>query len=235
MNHLTEEQILDAFYEDAAVEDREHLQHCPDCRARLKELTEVLAPLGYYSASERGEAYGQEVWNRLTPQLDLSQRKSKWLVWPKLWMFAPAVAALLAIAFLAGIWTEHRRTTDTFGRERERVLLMAISDHLEQSQIVLAELLHAAPGSQGGAAERERARNLLEENRLLRQTATHLGDRAHAALLDDLERVLVDLANSPADLSSEDLKLLQQRVEDNGLLWKVRVTSTDAREKGQKL
>ena len=75
----------------------------------------------------------------------------------------------------------------------------------------------------------------MNENRLLRQSALHMGDTYHAALLDDLERVLLDIANSPADLPADDLGVLQRRIESQGLLFKVRVTSSDAREKGQKL
>ena len=81
----------------------------------------------------------------------------------------------------------------------------------------------------------ERARDLLSENRLLRETAAHDGDLTHASLLDDLERVLLDVANSPAEMSSEDLLALQQRMEHDSLLFKVRITSIDARHKGQKL
>ncbi len=69
----------------------------------------------------------------------------------------------------------------------------------------------------------------------LRQTAARAGDASQAALLDELERVLLDIANSPSNISSGDLETLQRRIESEGLLFKVRITSTDVREKGQKL
>lgn len=231
MNHLTGEQLVDLFYGTSGTTDREHLVNCAECGTRFRQLEETLASLRDYPVPERDDSYGAEVWARLAPQLQTVRTKRKWL-WA--WSVVPALAAMLAITFFAGVWTERQRTLLP-DNSRERVLLMAMSDHLERSQIVLAELVHASSGAADLRTERDRARNLLEENRLLRQTAIHLGDRRDAALLDDLERVLLDLANGSPDRNSEDLKMLQQRVESDGLLWKVRITSTNAREEGQKL
>ena len=75
----------------------------------------------------------------------------------------------------------------------------------------------------------------MNENRLLRETASHMGDAADATLLDELGRVLLDIANSPAAPPADDLQAIQQRIEDEGLLFKVRITGADARQKGQKL
>jgi polyhydroxyalkanoate synthesis regulator phasin len=154
--------------------------------------------------------------------------------------------ALLTAAFFGGMLTVRRHqpavvevaagpSQPTPDKDRERVFLGAMSDHLDRSEILVAQLLHATPGELDSKDERARARDLVEENRLLRETASRSGDRAHAALLDDLERVFLDLANSPGQLSSEDVDELRRRVENQGLLFKVRVTSTDARSKGQTL
>ncbi len=231
MTHLADEQLLDAFYGGAGTPDTKHLESCAECRARFHQIEETLQNLREYPVPERNDSYGTEVWARLAPQLPTLRSKRKWL-WA--WTVVPVLATMLAITFFAGVWTERRRTSVS-DNSRERVLLMAMSDHLERSQIVLTELVHASSGAVDLTAERERARNLLEENRLLRQTAIHLGDSRHAALLDDLERVLLDLANGSSESNSADLKMLQRRVENDGLLWRVRITSTNAREEGQKL
>ncbi len=232
MNHLADEQLLDIFYEDSATAaQREHLEICADCRAHFHQIEETLQSVREYPVPERNDSYGLEVWARLAPQLKTLRSKRRWL-WA--WTAVPALAAMLAITFFAGVWTEERRTSAP-DNSRERVLLMAMSDHLERSQIVLTELVHASSGAVDLSTEQKRARSLLEENRLLRETAIQLGDRRDAALLDDLERVLLDLANGSPDTNSDDLKMLRQRVENDGLLWKVRITSTNAREEGQKL
>ena len=65
---------------------------------------------------------------------------------------------------------------------------MSLGDHFAQAQIVLANLAHAGAGDSNIPDERDRAHELLGANRLLRQTATRLGDTADAALLGELER-----------------------------------------------
>jgi hypothetical protein len=91
--------------------------------------------------------------------------------------------------------------------------------------------------SAGGAgtvdisSERERAEQLVESNRLYRQAAEANGDTALTALLDELERVLVDVAASPATLSAADMEDVRQRIDNAGLLFKVRVVSSEVRER----
>jgi hypothetical protein len=234
---------MDAYYGEPPEGCREHLDECPECRAELARISELLDELRNVSVPPRSEGYGREVWARLEPRLPV--RKPHW--WARPWVFAPVAVALLAVAFLGGMFTMHIRqagitqqagiTTHAAisGEDSQRVFLGVMSDHLQRSEILLVQLLHANPSESDLAGERTRARDLLEENRLLRATASRSGDQAHAALLDDLERVFIDLANSPGQLSSHDVAELQRRVENQGLLFKVRVTSADARSKGQTL
>lgn len=231
MSHLQEEQLMDAYYGDLDPKFREHLDECAECRSSFERLRQVLDSVRDYPVPERGESYGREVWARLLPRLPAQKHRRPWVRW---WT-APALAAVVVVAFVAGMLTQQRRQIGFPAKARERVLLIAVSDHMERSQIVLTELLNAAPTDIDLAGERDRARDLIDENRLLRQTALQLGDRPYAALLDDLERVLLDVANSPADLPREQVEMLQRRIENEGLLFKVRITSTDARERGQKL
>jgi hypothetical protein len=48
--------------------------------------------------------------------------------------------------------------------------------------------------------------------------------------LDDLERVLLEIAHSPNEVSSGQLDDLRQQIESRGLLFKVRVMGSQARE-----
>ncbi|MBV8551771.1 MAG: hypothetical protein JOY54_10750 [Acidobacteriaceae bacterium] len=231
MTHPDEEQLVQAYYGEIDDAFHHHLEECPECAATFDRLKEMLDSVSDYPVPERNSAYGAEVWARLVPHLPLAQPRPGWLRW---WVLGPVLATLLTVAFLAGRFTEQRQTGIST-TARERVLLMAISDHLERSQIVLTELVHADPQAADLASERDRARDLVSENRLLRETAVHMDDPSVVALLDQLERVLVDVANSPSALPPDDLAALQQRIESEGLLFKVRVTGANTREKGQKL
>ena len=56
------------------------------------------------------------------------------------------------------------------------------------------------------SAEKERAADLVSESRLYRQTAAHTGDTAVAGVLDDIDRVLLEIAHGPSRLAPEDSK-----------------------------
>ena len=71
----------------------------------------------------------------------------------------------------------------------------------------------------------------MAANRLYRQTAASTGDAAMASVLDDLERVLVDVAASPKTVSQEDLDSVRRRIDSKELLFKVRVVSSQVRER----
>jgi len=109
--------------------------------------------------------------------------------------------------------------------------LVAVGDFLERSQMVLIELSHADPaGKVDISAEQERAADLVSENRLYRQTAMHDGNTSMAGVLDELERVLVDISHEPAQMAPRDLESLQQRLEQAGILFKIRVLGTNVKQ-----
>ena len=81
--------------------------------------------------------------------------------------------------------------------------------------------------------EQARANDLVVANRLYRQTASQSGDRAVASVLEELERLLLDVAHGPSQLSPEELAALRQRIESKGVLFKVRVIGTNMRERGE--
>jgi hypothetical protein len=72
---------------------------------------------------------------------------------------------------------------------------------------------------------------LLDANRLYRETAKQDGDAALASVLDDLERVLLDVAHSPKEVTPAQLENIRQRIEAHGILFKVRVVGQELQEK----
>ncbi len=234
MNHLSEEQMTWMYYGDASDEQRAHLNDCSECRAEFEKLESLLEEARHYEVPERGEGYGREVWARLLPNLPEPKRRFQWTSW---WTMVPAAAAMAFVAFIAGMLTQqHRQELAAIPRAaQERVLLLAMGDHLQRSAMVLAEIMNADPGAVDLTDERARAQDLLTENRLLRQAALRSGDGSNAALLDDLERTLTDIANSPAREDADDFRFLQRRIENEGLLLKVRVVGAKVEETGRRL
>ena len=228
MQHLSEDQFVLYHYGEAV--DRgaidAHLASCEACRSGYQALQDLLAAVDAAPVPERLESYGTAMWLRLEPRLPRPWR----LVWhwPR-WALAGAMAALLVGAFLAGRFSPRDPATPP-GQVRERILLVAVGDHLERSQLVLIELANATGnGSVDISAEQQWAEDLLDANRLYRHTAARAGETAVASVLDDLERVLLEIAHSPARLPAERLDELQRRIESEGLLFKVRVIGSKVR------
>jgi hypothetical protein len=115
---------------------------------------------------------------------------------------------------------------------RQGILLVAVGDHLERSQMALAEIVNAADAASVDiSTEQAWARDLVVENRLYRQTAEETGEAAVASVLDDLERVLVEVANGPSELSTKEFEGVRKRIESQGIIFKVRVLGERVRER----
>jgi hypothetical protein len=224
MRHLTEDElVLHHFGETAGSPAGAHFAGCAECRARLDGIASDLALFDRLPVPERGETYGREVWQKLRRRLaeEAAPRRAAF-AW-RLWVLSGSLAALLAVAFLAGrLWPRPAGPASIVSSEsRERVLLYAVADHLDRSQIALLEFLHS-DGSSAEEASRERsfAEELVSANRLYRQTAANSGENGVAGVLDDLERVLLQIAHAP---SPEARQALQRRIESEGTLFKIRV------------
>ncbi len=243
MMHLSEEQLLALRY--GAEKDRsageQHLAACAECRGNFERLCQVLAAVDTMPVPPRDADYGRRVWQRIAPRLD-ARRVPDWRRWfsPRSLSLAGAVAALVLAAFVAGrFWPRQPAApvaTAISPEVRERILLVAVGEHLDRSQMVLVELVNSSPPPAGDvdiSSEQQRARELVTANRLYRQTAQTAGEAAVASVLEELERVLVEIANSPAEVSSVQLAQLQKRIEAKGILFKVRVISSEVRGREQ--
>jgi len=57
------------------------------------------------------------------------------------------------------------------------------------------------------------------------------GSQPGESSLDELERVLLDIANSPDEVTPAQFESLRKRIESKGILFKVRVVNQDLRER----
>jgi hypothetical protein len=239
MTHLTDDRLTLLYYNEAGAEERSHAVSCEHCRVRFADFAQFMDAMRDVPVADPRAQWEQRLWPAIAPRVTTALKPRKPL-WSRFYIMGPALAAVCAAVFIAGMYTQNRvdrNHPEAFSpRSRERVLLITMGDHLDRSQIVLAELANAPEsGKTDISSEQQLATRLLGENRLLRQTAQHVGDTSDAALLDQLERVLLDIAHAPTEVSSGELKDLQDRIEAQGLLFKVRVVSAADRQKGMKL
>jgi anti-sigma factor RsiW len=236
-----------------------HLTECQECQAQKAQLHRVLMLVETSAPVEARPGFERDVWARLEPQLPPSRSALRWtsdastasgrfrsLVrrslgeggWFPQWALAGGVAALVFVAFMAGRFTgdvpagEQVEATPSLGLPGDRVLHAAVGDHLDRTQLMLTELVNNdVDQADVFAGEQERASDLVAINRLIRQSAVQSGDAGVADVLEDLERVLLEIANAPADVTSNELSDLKARITAQDLLFRVRVIASEMRNR----
>jgi hypothetical protein len=254
MKHLNQEDIVAAYYGEPVSE--EHLRACAECQAELARLATVLDRVTAPDVPEPADDYGTRVWERLRWRMRAEAKREQRSGWMK-WTAVAAVTLLAFISGLlwkrqastpvsqvARTTTAPTTTTNPTTRQpdnpttsassqqqRDRVLLVVVNDHFDRSERVLVELINLTPKDDNIdiGAERAVAEELLTSNRLYRRTALDRGEDSVATLLDELEPILLQIAHAPNDMSAEELRRIQKRVEAKGLVFKLRVVRNDTR------
>jgi hypothetical protein len=241
--HIPEQELVAYIFGDSSQNATiaTHVDACPQCSAEIVKLRAVLNAINEETlpVPERAH-YGDQVWASVRPRLNEPEREG-FVAWlrPQRLALAGGLLALLIVAFVGGRMTKPvPSSTSTVATNQpdankpERFARAAVAEHLERSQMMLIELANADASTDALdlSAEQTRARDLLEANRLIRQNAKRGGDPAVSSVLDELERVLLEIANSPSDLSRQRLAELQQQIQDQGILFKVRVVGSKVRK-----
>lgn len=250
MTHPSDDSLI--LYLLGDEEDRAglgpHVDGCQRCRREIERLRGVLQQVRELPVPEPDADFEERVWARQREALlaatgavrDRSERAvaAPVTVAPSsLWrgrrmVMAAALAASLAIAFLAGLYAPRQGNVPADAAapatSRDRVLLVAVGDHLERTRMVLVELANASDPDAFNA-QRVNARSLIGDNRLYRQTAQLSGQPAVAEVLDEVERVLLEVARSSDEIPADELAWLRQRISDRDLLFKVSVIEEAAR------
>ena len=249
--HVTEEELILHYYGEAqngaAVDD--HLGSCAACRQEFSGLQQALALVDTDTVPDPGPGFERRVWARLEPELE-AQRHSSWWSWlrptPTRLAGAAGAAAVVVAAFVAGRVSGPAPTpapapsqaaATPADQSNEGVLVLAVVDHLDRSQMVLIELMNADLDQPvvNITSEQSRARDLVAANRLYRASAAQAGDDTTGDVLDELERVLIEIANAPEDASKTELDALRARIASRGLLFRVRVVNSEMRQRERRM
>ena len=248
-NHTTghpadEDLVLHFYGEEAGLDGHridEHLRSCDACRGVWTDLQQTMTLVDAAAVPEPGAAFERVVWARLQPALPAARpaRASWWSM--RVFVPAAGVAALVLGAFMVGrMWPASPApaplmTTGTVARDhaatRERVLLAALDEHFEQTQMLLVELMNDTGAAPDLGFERQTASDLVDSSRLYRETARQNGDVRLVQMLEDLESVLVEVARSPEHVKANDLRSLRAHIDADGLLFKVRAVAKEIRDR----
>jgi hypothetical protein len=242
--HLTEDELILHYYNEIDREDssrvESHLASCAECQLARNQLVRVMAMVDSAAPVEAPAGFERIAWARLEPKLDANRDGVRRFFWFPQWALAGGVAALVIAAFVAGRFSGGGTVVTSPAMavvgevEPERVLNAAVGDHLDRTQMMLVELANAETDHGDVlAGEQARAADLVAANRLMRQSALQSGDAAIVDILEDLERVLLEVANAPADASSNELTDLQSQITAQDLLFRLRVIASEMRQRNQ--
>ena len=238
MHGLRDQDLILYYYGETrdAERIRRRLEASGADRERYEELCRLLEMVEAPPVPEPDAEYGARVWRRLRPELrqpSLVDRlrdglAALWL--PRRLAAAGSIAMLVALAFTAGrYWPAADAARGLSAAGRERILLVSVGEHLERSEILLVELVNARQGALGAGDEPRRAEQLLSSNRLYRQAARRSGQPAIAEVLEELERLLLDVAHldlTRGELPALELDELRERIEGGGILFKVQIVGS---------
>jgi hypothetical protein len=224
--HVTEEQLVLHVFGDDDAEAAAHIAACPACLAEVQTFRDVVELAGSVTPPEPADGYGEKVWNSIRWRLGPQRAQKRWV--------APMLAAaMLAMAVIGGLLLRPKqqqpliRPPATFSPQagrRDSFLRAVVDDHLDDSERVLLEVANADPTRPlDTTSESKRAAELVTSNRIYRQTALQRGDLRTAALLSDLEPLLVEISHSGNSLRADDVASLQRRIDSKGLLFQMRV------------
>ena len=240
-----------------------HVESCAACRVALAEIQTTLDESAALDLPDRDDDYGAKVWRSIESRLDEalhlgtsalrhstpaprhSGTPAHVLLRPAPWLAAAAAVLLTVGAYwigrhnagIGGVPPAPTSVQASLGTEaiRQRVVLAALGEHFDRTERTLVELVNSEPGRRVDiSAEQAWARDLLEANRLYRQAAGGQSP-ALAQVLEDLEPVLLEIANSPSQLTSDEFETLRDRIEARSLVFKVRVTGADVRARQRAL
>jgi hypothetical protein len=223
--------------------------HLCSCRACTEELEAIraLTDLQRSAAYDAAATRPPEFWNELLEEVDRRiapqqpspawyQRVADWFTPGRLPQrrLALGFAALLIVASSALItWTVLRQdprtpvlaekvsVPPTVHAEKTR-----LQKYLRKSRTLLVGVANMKVPEDEPAdlrAERETSRALVSEARLLRQEPM---DVHSAQLINDLEKIQIELANMGPESSSPGVALIRHGIESNNLIFKIRMAES---------
>ena len=240
MKRPTDDELILHYYGESpeAEEIDRLLSVSAELRKHYEKLRLVLDSVEVPPVPDPSPYFESRLWHRLEPELKRRpQGLAGWLRPRREWRLVGAMMLLLVLSFAAGrFWPrgDAPPVEASLEQVRERILLVTVAGHLERSEMLLVELANArGNGTYDLTSERRLASELKGSNRLYRQAALQAGQPEIASLLDELERVLLELSHAPEEVLTEDLGDMRLRLDEGDLLFKVRVVGSRLRQEAR--
>ena len=241
MTSISDNDLILYFYKDGLDAERiasidAALLIQPGLHMRYQALVRMLDEVDRAPLIEADQEFSARTWRRLQARLDAADAKRTRAGWmrqaasglhrllaPR---FALVAACLLALAVGVGYYAGRHNANEPGARDNAmaaRVLDAYVADHLRATEGLL---LTAVNSDDAGlrAGNSDLAATLVDSNRLYAAAAARSGNTRLAEFLRQLEPVLIELANQPADAPVQSLDGLRDYLRKTDLLFQVRAT-----------
>lgn len=235
MRPVTDEDLVLHYYgeSDHPEEIERELEHSPEVESRYRELCAVLDAVSQVEAPEPPLEYGSRLWRQLEPRIAAGRSSPRsWLqpLFDRGWAVAAVAVLLLVVGVLAGRFSSQPAERVAATSASQKILMDTVAGHLQRTEILLLELRNAREADEiDFSVERSLAGELSRANRLYRQAARGKGYLRTAALLDDLELLLLEVAHASELIPAEELAHIRRRLDEGDLLFKVQVVGARLR------
>lgn len=238
---ISDNELILYFYRDGLATERiveidDALFALPELRLRYTELQRMLHEVDCQPMLEPDAEFTGRVWSKLAARLEAAPATRRsgadWQHWLRN-LLAPrrafATVALLLVAAAAGYFAGRQAPPPEElaqvrgGAMSARILDAYVAEHLRTTEGLLMTAANS-DSTELRAGNRDLAAALVESNRLYALAATRSGNARLADFLRQLEPVLLEVANQPADAPIQSLDGLRDYLRKTDLLFQVRAT-----------
>lgn len=249
--------MVDALYQELNPSQQkyfeEHLSQCKQCAAEYERLSWTLKVMDQRELHEIQPDYWPDYWARLSERLPARPRKILWPDWrswfPPLALpgrpaLVPIAAALMLIATGIFIGRSTLRQAPGTGVPMQATVfdpgLIAefndlASSYLERSKLVLMGLNNFNPrlddpNALNISGHRYLSQELVRQGRMLRDHQVATADPRLRLLIDEIERVLLQVANSSSDDPMWTIRMAQEGIDKNSILLRITLVEIEPTE-----
>ncbi|UCD38977.1 MAG: zf-HC2 domain-containing protein [Fidelibacterota bacterium] len=246
--------MADALYQELKPHRQQifdaHLASCSQCAQEFKELSWTLRVMDRRRAPDVDPAYWEGYWNLLSDRLPKDKPgtiRPDWrhLLSPGAIPVRPAwvslAAAILLVAtgifigqsgFFSRLETGAPVQATVFDPALVAEFNQLASSYLERSKMVLMGLDNFNPRTDDPetlniSRQRSLSEELLLQGRMLRNHQVTTADPRLQMLIDEIERVLLQVANSGGEDPLWTVTLVQEGIDNNSILLRISLVEID--------
>ena len=230
---------------------KEHIQQCEPCRSEFNKMASTLEVMNKRVRPEPGKTFWDSFEDRLTQKIEkeeatLTQSIQKQKKDSRIINFVPKYAFQIAAAFVLIVFGIFIGRMIFFqsgpeiqqASQKEPLLTQQLTgielanrtnSYIERSKLILLALVNFDPETEDPYGldlpfQQRISRDLVQEASLLREGLTSSNQRRLAGLIEDLEVILLQIANLESVNDFEAIELLKSGVENKGVLMQINLT-----------